>query len=780
MFLERLLQINVATLTALAALLVGMGRESAVMPPAMLIAATASVWVTDFQGWFRLNRTVANLASIGALLLCLPTALELEKVALIVAVADFLVYLQAIHLFQEKSPRVYWALIRFSALQVVVAALLVQGFVFGILLIVYLFTALGALALLFLHCERTRHPPAADAAPAPGGSRWPLARENATFFGTSPGRIGVERELFWRLLRLGLATLVLSVPVFFTVPRLGRGAWPGAGVSLRYTVGFSDKVTLGELGKVIQSPEEVLRIVFHDVAGKDPYSVEGSIYLRGTVLTDYKGGRWSLPPGCFVQTRDYLDSRARPPRGEPVRQDIRIEPMYGEELFCVWPFAGDPQRADPRVYFDPRLGRLLRTSGSARTRFEFSLGTTAFHNGRQSLVYLREEWFLPGDLLQLPEQDGRVAVPALVELARQWDAQSHLPDEDHFRRAQFLEQQFRHSGRFQYSLKGQKRDRGLDPIEDFVTNNPRGHCEYFATALTLMLRSRGIPARMVVGYRTEEWNGLGRFFQVRQLHAHTWVEAHLRQEELPKDLAPDRDDPRWRDGGWLRLDPTPASAEAEVGGFWNSRAGKWLDWLDYLWKNYVVEMDRPRQRQAVYNPIVEALQDVWRTLTDRAGWKERAAAIGKALGLDRWSEGGPQSVLWSVVAALLGTALFGIVGYALYRVVLAGTSALFLRRGGKLGYAGWAKVEFFRRLEKALARRGLVRPAASTQREFAVAAGRQIAEWAGEPRLAILPVQVAEAFYQVRFGGVALDKSQADAVEQALARLERALRGRKS
>ena len=76
----------------------------------------------------------------------------------------------------------------------------------------------------------------------------------------------------------------------------------------------------------------------------------------------------------------------------------------------------------------------------------------------------------------------------------------------------------------------------IDAIEDFVSNNPRGHCEYFATALALMLRSEGIPSRVVLGYRCDEWDPATQSFQVRQLHAHAWVEAYLAAERIPDAL----------------------------------------------------------------------------------------------------------------------------------------------------------------------------------------------------------------------------------------------------
>ncbi len=96
---------------------------------------------------------------------------------------------------------------------------------------------------------------------------------------------------------------------------------------------------------------------------------------------------------------------------------------------------------------------------------------------------------------------------------------------------------------FQYSLTGADRNPSIDPIEDFVTEHPQGHCEYFATALTLMLRSQGIPARMVCGFKCDQndWNSAGGYYQVRQLHAHTWVEAYLRPSQLPVKLEHGKD-----------------------------------------------------------------------------------------------------------------------------------------------------------------------------------------------------------------------------------------------
>jgi hypothetical protein len=87
-------------------------------------------------------------------------------------------------------------------------------------------------------------------------------------------------------------------------------------------------------------------------------------------------------------------------------------------------------------------------------------------------------------------------------------------------------------------------------------------------------------------------------------------------------------------------------------------------------------------------------------------------------------------------------------------------------------------VDFYRRMESLLAKLRILRPASVTQRAFAVDAGSQLALRTDDPRMARLTVEIAEAFYRVRFGGEALDKSRADSVEQALASLERAVRKR--
>jgi protein-glutamine gamma-glutamyltransferase len=771
-YVERLLQINMAALACLATLLLGMGERSTAMPLGMLIAAMVSVWITDIKGWFRLSKRVADWAALAALAVCLPGALRLERIAIIEAVADFVVLLQVIHLFQKKDAAVCWQLMRFSVLQVVVAALLTQEILFGALLIVYLFTALGAMSLLFVYSEWGRHGSRESTEPAAavGQGRWPLTHQEATFWSGPTGRAPLGREFFTRLFKIGVATLVVGTVVFIAVPRMGRGAWRGFGGMARSTVGFSGRMRLGELGKIIQDPAEVMRVRFSRSDTGEPYKVSDGIYLRGAVLTEYDRGEWRPPFGTADFENFHSVLADQPIRVAPVRQEIHLEPLDRDELFCVWPFTF--LHPDNRMAYIDWAQRLARLPDFRRYRFAYELGTTAFWNNEQVPLVPNDRPVDPAPYLQMPGENGRATLPGLVALAELWTAESRVPAADRYNRALVLERRLRSSGRFTYSLEGQSRDRSLDPVEDFITKNPRGHCEYFATALCLMLRSQRIPARVVIGYHTNEFNDLGQFFLVRQLHAHTWVEAYLPPSRIPNEAVRERPSWQWLSGGWLRLDATPSSEETSPAISLLARIGGLFDRINFAWTNYVMEMDRPRQREAIYHPIADAVRKAFRTVTDPDWWRSLAARTAEALGLGRWWTSGRPWFSWQALGLVL---LIGLVGLGGYRVALVFYARWIVPRLSSQARAARGRrtrVEFYRRFEAILARRGLVRRSSQTQREFALAAAAKIGERVGDGQLAPPALDVVQAFYLVRFGGATLDEPQAEAVEHALVKVE--------
>ncbi len=139
------------------------------------------------------------------------------------------------------------------------------------------------------------------------------------------------------------------------------------------------------------------------------------------------------------------------------------------------------------------------------------------------------------------------------------------------------------------------------PIERFLFDTRRGHCEYFASALVLLLRAQDIPARLVTGYLGADYNPLERYYIVRQSHAHAWVEADL------------------EGGGWSVLDPTPAAgrplSRAAGLGLLLEQA---YDALIFRWDRYVLTYGFNDQLG-----FAIGLRNFWKDLLARFGGGER-------------------------------------------------------------------------------------------------------------------------------------------------------------
>ena len=211
--------------------------------------------------------------------------------------------------------------------------------------------------------------------------------------------------------------------------------------------------------------------------------------------------------------------------------------------------------------------------------------------------------------------------------------------------------------------------------------------------------------------------------------------------------------------------PAPPANETN----WLTPVRNGLDWLDGAWSKYVVELDCQTQRDAIYQPIADAAQRPvarWSTVPGMAS----DVRLGRRRALPRSSQprgpvgaaGGDRRCAdrrcWRASAGCCSR-----IGRRL-RARWTGNHG---RRRGRRR----VEIAFYRRFESLLARQGLVRAAAQTQREFAAAAGARLASLTGESRLAALPALVADAFYRVRFGRTPLDNLQTQAVEQALAEI---------
>ena len=840
MYLQRMLAINMASFAALGTILLGLGEQNPYLPVIAVLAAMAAVWLTDILGVFRVNRRVTNVAVMLAVLLSLWQLFQIRGSVQVIAIANLLAYVMLILLFQEKDFRTWWHIALLSLLQVAASATFFQGVWFAALLLLYFFVGVSALALLFLHHERThyhqaRHRPivprevhtlsqrlginwrrlgkiaAATFVVGPvslfldygesddtegaarrrvpkdvGAGRWPLGGEEPEFTGSADhlgGRAGVGFEFYRLLAGMIPGTLVVAVALFVLIPRFGRidftlphfgsFTWNPRPTDPLRAVGFSDRVQLGELGILVEDPEEVMKVRLTDPVSGNVCRVEGGVYLRGAVLTHYLRGNWEFRGSGFAGDRGEsgLQPLTPPPGGlRPgyIVQHIAIQPLDRDELFCVWPYVA--LQGNDRLMGDAINERLRRTRRQRNRQMEYRLGTYAIAEGLQTPLTPSPMPIRREQLLGLTAGD----LPTLIATADRWIAESGLGEAGVIERARCLETQLKSSGQFAYSLEGQSRDGQLDPIEDFVKNTPRGHCEYFATALALMLRSQGIPSRLVVGYLSDEYDGLGEYYRVRQLNAHTWVEAYVPPETIQRLAAPPvfgLASADWSAGGWLRLDATPAAAGQATAGSIAKNVGSWFEWMKSAWISYVVEMDSARQRAAVYDPLRSIANRIRQGLIDPFWWKHLGrrllalpGAIGRMLAEAGWFS-------WQAAVLLLGT--FGF-GYLVYRAARFAARLMAAWLPGRRSAQGrGARVAFYRRLEALLARRGLRRRQGQTQREFAAEAADCL-PGGREGDLARSAAYVAEAFYQVRFGPGSLDNRQAQTVEQALRELETA------
>ncbi|MGD0783382.1 MAG: DUF4129 domain-containing transglutaminase family protein [Candidatus Aminicenantales bacterium] len=188
-----------------------------------------------------------------------------------------------------------------------------------------------------------------------------------------------------------------------------------------------------------------------------------------------------------------------------------------------------------------------------------------------------------------------------------------------FEKAKALESWFK--TRFTYSLAA---DDNRQDLDSFLWSSQAGNCEYFASAMTLLLRQIGIPSRLAIGFLTTEWNEFGGFYEVRQSDAHAWVEAYF----------PDR--------GWTTFDPTPPDLNAGSDGtllavIWK-RLGRYVDAMEARWYRYVVGYDSDTQKTLfdilrfrwvkvlrTAGPILLALAVGLTVLIRRRRWKRRSA-----------------------------------------------------------------------------------------------------------------------------------------------------------
>ncbi len=403
---------------------------------------------------------------------------------------------------------------------------------------------------------------------------------------------GLERRLAVLSTVLFAGILGLTAGMFFVLPRTARSML-GKFAPQHYLTGFGSEVRLGDLGEIKRSGRAVMHI--RSAVGAGLMQVR----WRGAALSQFDGHRWFSAPGPEmklpvdkhgVATVDYQPQRP----GHGISYVVQLEEIAADTLF----FAGTPERISVRL---PEIR--VSPSGSFRvTRLPNGIVYGAYSFLEDETAPARPA---PGPLLGVVREES-LELPALdpriPELAREMTSSARTDEE----KARALEQRLRHDYGYTLELLSSP---VADPLANFLFVRRKGHCEYFASSMAVMLRTLGIPSRVVTGFQSGVFNPITGLQVVRASDAHSWVEA-------------------WIIGsGWTTFDPTPADSRAASSGI-ASRIEMFFDTADQFWQDWVVSYDL--ERQVVLASRMEEsgrkLNFGW--LPDLSQWWARAAALG--------------------------------------------------------------------------------------------------------------------------------------------------------
>ena len=622
----------------------------------------------------------------------------------VTALAHLIVFLSAVKLLQVKKDRDWVFLYLISFFEVLLAAGLSFSPIFLGTLTLYLLCGLCAVTAFEIQKARrslayteTRLlvPPDSGVFKKAGRRLW-LSPEAARLPFVAVGLL--------------LFIFTLALPLFLIAPRSGAAALTRSGGGLSTFIGFSENVTLGQIGTLKQDDGLVMRVRVVDQTPRE-------LRWRGVALDEFTGKGWKKS----VQARqnDLVNERGGLYQfgtarsiDRLTRQTFFLEPLESPVLFAA-PRVVGIQGDLPFVRID--------AEGSVQSRrrdFERIMYTAISDTNEPRMDELRDDrQGYPISFyryLQLPDDlDPRIdslatAIVLRANASNRYDAAKAI--ETHLQTG------------YAYSLE--MKASGPDPLADFLFNVKAGHCEYYSTAMAVLLRSRGIVARVVNGFLPGEYNEAAGAYTVRQSDAHSWVEVYF-----PETRA------------WVTFDPTPSAGRLEpLRTGLTAQLQKYAEAFELLWFQYVVGYDKQEQR-SLATSLNNQVFDYARSLTNLLE-SVKSYLTGNVL---------------TLALAILGVAIVGFVilfGKRAWRWVRTGAI-----RSSEEGRT-YSSVQFYERLISLMEERGLARDRHLTPLEFAKTL---------QSNEALL---ITRAYNRVRYGGQRLSASEKKEVERALVALE--------
>jgi protein-glutamine gamma-glutamyltransferase len=619
--------------------------------------------------------------------------------ALIPSAVHLVFFVAVVKILTGRTNRDYLLLKLIAFLELLAACVLSARFNFFIFLLLFLVLGVATFASDEIRQSRQR--------------RNSLARISGA---------GLSLRLAAVVVWVSAGILVITAGLFFFLPRTARAAFQHL-VSQRYHLaGFSDRVSLGEIGEIKRENTPVMHIKMDH-----PEDRFLELKWRGAALAEFNGRVWFNRPGVGQILRPdngqlplANDMERRAP-GRYISYAVYLNELGSDALF----FAGTPQflRIDSAVVRHPSGGYSVQYNESrniwyrAYSRLELPAHEAGLADQPTEPLPNAQR----GVYLQLPRID---SFSRIVKLSRNIVGAETSPGAQ----ARLIESYLRTHYGYTLELPQTAPD---DPIGFFLFHRQKGHCEYFASSMAVMLRVLGIPSRVVTGFQSGIYNPISGSQLIRTSDAHSWVEAWL----------PNR--------GWTTFDPTPPDPNPPRISFW-TRLGFYTDAAEVFWNDWVLNYNLDRQLQ----------------LASRMGESSRNVGMnwfdGRVLSISRW---------WK-----------GLYAWASHRLVLLGGAILALLGAGVLarrdGLRWWnarrrlLKVQrgearasdatlLYQRLLAVLKRRGIEKPLWLTPFEFA--------HVLQEPELSLLVEDLTTAYNELRFGGRA---EAAPRLIQLLERLE--------
>ena len=642
-----------------------------------LTTAGLAVRALSIAGWPHIDlsdRAVAWIAALYAVFF-LADWLVLSRGLLPAAVhlAFFLMVMKAV---TAKTGRDHLFLAAVAVLELAAAALLSIDLKFFLALLLYLLFAIAALTSSEI--------------------RRSLRRSAAVRPHDGPRRFHLRLALLAGFIAAGI--LGLTAVMFFILPRTADAALSGL-VRKKWFPGFSVQVNLGMTGDIGRDSRPMMHIRIFS------HPVPANLRWRGAALETFDGHRWFNVESAAERVPVNMGQAdlGRNPllQGQRLDYHVVFDAGNAETLF----FVGMPETVDVAAPY------LLRKEGGA-----YSLAEPIPHGFHYDAYSLIEDAGGPSPGAERPlsaaERQRDLQLPAELDpripaLARQMAG----PEQAGPVRARAIEAGLQRA--YGYSLESPKRV-PADPLADFLFRSKRGDCEYFASAMTVMLRTLGIPARVATGFLGGKYNRITDLWVLRASDAHSWVEA-------------------WLPGaGWTTFDPTPSFPGGPRFALWTT-LGLYLDAAQTFWQNWVIGYDVGRQ-----GALADRVERGARGMGVR--WDDAVAALTSAYRAGRAAA--TRGVVIVVVGVLIAGIWMWLGGPPLARALRMRRRVEKLRRGqATIGDA----TLLYRRMLMALQRQGFSKPAWFTPGEFAESLPR------GEMAEAV--AEFTSAYNELRFGG---------------------------